>query len=228
MIQIKPTPFFLTSTILFVYGLYALLFFDPGEEGWGTLAAIIFCVVGVINFILYAILRVIFKARIWFQVGIEVIVIIGLLYFGYKESGVIEFQLPHKFRGNIVIVYGVDNAPKLNKPFYSNKIKLNVPPSGIILTSSAPDNSYSRPANFLDSTLGEIEKLPIQLRRYGLPHSSDTLICNYGKYFTEIWTINIEPAWSIRDDSVNKLDLKLQEACWLIQSQKIPTGANVP
>lgn len=192
-----------------------LIFVDPGEEGWGTLFAMVIGGAGIVGLVIYAILRATLKTKVWTQVGIETILIIGVLYFGYKKSGIYEFRLPHNYRGYVIVVYGVDNAPKLKIPFYSNKIKFKVPLSGIILTSSLPNDNYSDPAVFLDSTLGEIHMLPAPFKRHDLPLSSDTLKCSDKNYLFDIWIIKDEPNWSAKEDTINRLDLKFIEACKL-------------
>jgi len=213
--KFKPTPLFLASIGLILYGFYMQIFVDPGEEGWGTLIAMLIGGAGIVGLIVYIILRAALNTKIWTQVAIETVLIIGVLYFGYKKSGIYEFLLPHNYHGYVIVVYGVDNAPKLKTAIYSNKIKFKVPLSGIILTSSLPNDNYSDPAVFLDSTLGEIHKLPVPLKRYDLPLSSDTLKCGNKNYLFDIWIIKDEPNWSAKEDTINRLDLKFLEACTL-------------
>jgi hypothetical protein len=151
--KFKPTPLFIVSIGLILFGLYMLLFVDPGEEGWGTLFTMMIGGAGIAGLVIYVIFRATFKTKVWTQAGIEIILIISVLYFGYKKNGHYEFHLPHNYRGYVLLVYGVDHAPKMKKPFYTNKIKLSIPVSGIILTSSSPNDNYINPAVFLDSTL---------------------------------------------------------------------------
>lgn len=214
--KLKPTPLFLASAGLILYAVYLLIFADPGEEGWGTLAALVLGGAGIVGLVVYALMRSFFKTRIWTQVITEVILIGGLFYFVYKKSGKYAFRLPHNYRGYVILVYGVDDAPKLTTIFYSNRIKLSVPPSGIILTSGSPNDNYSDPAIFLDSTTGKIQDLPPRFRRYDLPLSSDKLKCGNKSYLYDIWIIKDEPNWSSKEDSINRLDLKLLEVCTLI------------
>jgi hypothetical protein len=211
--KLKPTPLFLVSIGLILYGFYMLIFVDPGEEGWGTLFAMVIGGAGIGGLVVYAILRAALKTKVWTQVLIETFLILGLLYFGYRKSGAYQFRLPHNYRGYVILIYGVDNAPKLRTPFYSNKIRFQVPVSGIILTSSSPNDNYSDPAIFFDSTLGEIHKLTPPLKRHDLPLSSDTLKCGNKKYLYDIWIIKDEPNWSAKEDTINRLDLKFIEAC---------------
>jgi hypothetical protein len=215
MRQLKPTPLFIISIGLILYGLYILFFVDAGAEGWGTLFAFVIGGAGILGLIIYAILRVTLKRRIWTQVGIEIILIVGLIYLSYRKSGIYEFNLPHNYRGYVVVVYGVDKAPRLRTPFYSNKIKFNVPLSGIIVTSSLPNENYSDPAVFLDSTLGKIAELPEPYKRHDIPYSTDTLKCGDKNYLIDIWFIKDQPSWTQKEDTINRLDLKLIEACSL-------------
>jgi hypothetical protein len=217
MRRLKPTPLLIVSLGLIIYGFYLLFFVDPGEEGWGTLFAMVAGGVGIAGLIIYAIFRITLKKRVWLQVGIETFLIAGLLYIGYRKSGIYEFHLPHNYRGYIMVVYGVENAPKLKTPFYSNKIKFTVTASGIILTSSLPNDNYSDPAVFLDSTLGEINTLPRPYTRHDIPYSTDTLKCDDKNYLLDMWLIKDEPNWMKKEDTLNRLDLKLIEACTLIR-----------
>jgi len=211
--RLTPTPLLIISIGLIFYGVYMLIFVDPGEEGWGSVIALVSGGMGIFSFIVHTILRVLFKTKIWTQVGIETVLILGILYFGYTKSGAFQFQLPHNYRGYVILVYGVDNTPKLRTRFYSNKIKLKVPESGIILTSSYPNDNYSDQALFFDSTLGEIYKRSPLLTRHSIPLSSDTLNCGNRNYLYDIWIIKDEPNWSAKEDAINRLDLKFIEAC---------------
>ncbi|MBL0154194.1 MAG: hypothetical protein IPP93_12170 [Chitinophagaceae bacterium] len=218
MRRIIPTPLLIISIGLFLYGLFMNMFGDSGEEGWGSLVAMILCGAGIAGLVVFSILRLTLKSRIWTQVLIEVVIIAGLAFYFYKKSGKYEFLLPHNYRGYVVVVYGVDHASKLKKPFFRNKIKLYVPSSGIILTSGKPSDNYDDPAIFLDSTLGEIQNLPAPFTRYEIPYSSDTLHCGEKNYLMDVWLIKDKPSWTNEDDIQNRFDLKLAEACNLISN----------
>ena len=194
-----------------------MVFVKPGEEGWGTFAAFLFTSVGVAGLVIYAILRAILKTRIWVQVGIEIILIGTLVFLGYRKTGNYVFSLPHNFRGYVVLVYGVNKVQGPVTPLYSNKLRFTVPSSGIILTSYLPGSNYNDPAIFLDSTLGETDKLPDPYKRYGIPHSTNPLKCGDRNYKVDVWIIKDQPDWSRKEDSINRLDLKLAEACELIK-----------
>lgn len=116
-VKLKLTPLLLVSTALVLYGLYMLIFVDPGVEGWGTLFAMVTGGAGIAGLVIYGILRAIFKTKIWRQVVIEAVLIVGVWYFVYKKTGNYEFHLPHNYRGYVIVVYGVDNASKLRTPF---------------------------------------------------------------------------------------------------------------
>ncbi|QEC53616.1 hypothetical protein EDD80_12418 [Anseongella ginsenosidimutans] len=213
--KFKLTPLFLLSSGLILYGLYMLIF-HVGGNGLGGLVPFLLGGAGAIGLFIYAVFRVTLAKRVWVQVGIESLVILGILYFGYKKVGFYEFRLPHDYRGHVVLVYGVDHAPALKTPFYSNKIKMVVPPSGVLLTSSLPNDNYSDPAVFLDSTLGEIQDLPKPFKRQSAPVLTDTLRCGNRKYLMDQWLIKEGSYWSLKDDTVFGLDRKLLRACTLI------------
>jgi hypothetical protein len=73
--KIKITPLFVISICVILYGLYVIYFVDPGEEGWGTLAGIVITAIGLFAFIVYLVLRFIFRDRVWSQVFTEIVLI---------------------------------------------------------------------------------------------------------------------------------------------------------
>ena len=216
MRKIRPTPLFIISIGLILVGLYLLISGDKGEEGWGYLSALVFIGLGGAGLFVYVSLRSIFKAKIWRQSFAEIALILILLYIGYKRKGSYLFQLPHNYRGYVILVYGIEKAPKLKKTFYSNKTKIAVPASGIMLTSSLPDDNFNELPIFSDSTLGKIERLPPSLKRYSIPYSTEKMVCGNKNYMISMWLIKDEPNWSVKDDTINRLDVKLIQACDLI------------
>jgi hypothetical protein len=214
--KFKPTPLFVVSAGIILYGLYMLFFVDPDEEGWGWVYAMLICGVGAFGMVVYGALRAILRKEVWIQVGVETVFILGILYVDYKQNGAYQFRLPHAYRGNVILVYGVEQAPMLKTRFYSNKIKLEVPPSGIILTSSLPKDNYSDPAIFLDTWFEEIHLLQPPLTRHAMSRPPDTLRCADKKYLFNIWVIKDEPNWT-SNDVINGLDLQLIEACNFIK-----------
>jgi hypothetical protein len=63
--KFKPTPLFLVSIGLLLFGLYVLFFINAGEEGWGTLAAMVIIGSGLIGLFIYTILSLALKNKVW-------------------------------------------------------------------------------------------------------------------------------------------------------------------
>jgi hypothetical protein len=217
--KLRPSLLFITSVAIVLYGLYILFFVDPGEEGWGSIVALGICGAGLLGLIIFGVLKAAFGGKVLAQLAIETLLIAGLIFYEYKNKGKYEFQLPHNYHGYVIVVYGVEKAPRLSKQILSNRIKIQVPPSGIILTSSGlSKNHYSDVPLFDDSILGEIQTLPAPFRRFSIPLTTDTLQCMSGKYGYKLWLIKDQPNWSKIDDAINRLDLKLQQACEICHS----------
>ncbi len=214
--KLKLTPLLIASVGLFLYGIYVLLLLDPGEEAWGTLAGMVITGFAVGLFVVNIIFRAVFKSKIWTQIGTETILICAVLFFYYKSEGEFLFALPKNFKGHVLVVYNVQGEPALPTSFFNNRVKVTVPAYGIFLTSSSPLNErYYHGGTFTENGKN-INNLEGTHRRYDLPLSSDTLICNGRKYYFDMWIIKEQPNWSLRDDTLYKLGEKLQFACDLI------------
>jgi hypothetical protein len=199
MRRIKPTPLFIISIGLILFAIYTLLFFkDP--EGWGILGAIIFVSGGLIGLIIYLVLRVLCKTKVWTQIILEIIIIASLIFYDFKRDSFKEIEIPTNFNGFVLIIYGVQNSPKLTIPFYSNKVKLNIPESGIISTSSdINDIKITRVSD--DKT-------------YNSPYQNDSVVCNGKKYAAEIWLVKHSPIKEqALEDSIFALKERLILAC---------------
>ena len=69
--KFKITPLLIASTALIIYGVYSLCFNDPGEEGWGTLAAVIFVVGGIVALAINRILSYVLRNKVTTQIFVE-------------------------------------------------------------------------------------------------------------------------------------------------------------
>jgi hypothetical protein len=217
--KLKLTPFFIVSVGLFLYGLYVWFIADPGEEGWGTLAGMIITGFSVGLFVVYLIFRAIFKTKFWTQTGIEAFLLAGALFYFYKAEGEFLFALPKNYQGHVLVLYNVEGQPALPTRFISNKVKVTVPPSGVVLTSSLPLNDKFYHDGTFTEDGKDINDLKGAYRRHDLPLTGDTLICNGRKYYFDIWIIKEEQNWSLRDDTLYKLNDKLQIACDIINGK---------
>jgi hypothetical protein len=214
--KLKLTPFFIASLGLFLYGLYWWFIADSGEEGWGLLFGMVITVFSVGLFVVYIIFRAIFKTRVWTQTNIETLLLcVGLFYY-YKTEGAFVFTLPRNYKGHVLVVYNVEGQPTLPTNFLSNKVKVTVPSSGIVLTSSSPRNVQYYNGGIFTEDGKNINDLQGADRRYDIPVLNDTIICNGRTYRIDKWMIKDQPNWELKDDTLYKLNEKLELACDLI------------
>ena len=186
---------------------------DPGEEGWGTLAAMLMIGFALCLLFAYLFFRFIFSKRTWTQVGVESVLVVAGLFFFYKMSGTFLFDLPREYKGHVIVVYDVKGQSALPTRFFSNKVKMTVPASGIILTSSSPLNEkYYEGGTFISNG----ENINTYPHWHDLPLGRDTIICQGRTYLFDQWIIKDEPNWTMSDDTLYGLNEKLQLACEMI------------
>lgn len=217
--RLKLTPLLLISIGLFLYSLYLLFFSERDIQGYWQLEWMIIIGLAVGLLITYLIFRALFKSKVWTQTCVETVLISATLFYYYKTEGEFLFDLPKNYKGHVLVFYNVQGQPALPTIFISNKVKVTVPPSGIILTSSLPLNEkYYHGGTFTEEGKN-INNLPGDNRRHDLPLDSDTLVCNGKKYYFDKWIIKDQPNWTLRDDTLFKLNDKLQMACYLIKGK---------
>ena len=184
--KFKITPLLIVSIILIIYGLSHL-----GSGGnLGPLLVLLYIIPGGLSLLLYFVLRVFLKNKIWLQVGIEILIILISSIWIFNKSplkndlakGQIIIDLPQGYKGCVFIVYGVIGKPKLDNNTSYQSIHLHIPISGIFLTSDPYD--YSNSYVFFDSTQNPVK---ILTPGYGFPFSSDTLYCNNKKYLIDLF-----------------------------------------
>lgn len=217
--NLKPTPLFLASIGFVCYGIYKLFSVPPEyeyleEKIW----AIVIIGAGVLSLILYSIFRIAFKKNVGKQCVVELILVSAVLFILYKKNGSYQFCLPNNYKGWVVILYGVEDAPKLKRPFYSNKTYVQVPLNGVILTSSMPEKSYLHSTIILDSTLSNIVDQNKGLNRIGIHYKSNTLTCYSGTHYVAIWAVTneAEAKWPNERESQIALEEKLNDVCRMI------------
>ncbi len=156
--RLQTSPLFFFSIGLVCYGVFRLRSIPAEYEYMGeTALGLIWIGAGILSLIIHGIFRLTFKEQVRRQRLVELMLVLTILFTLYKKNGGHQFILPHNYQGYVIILYGVDKAPKLRRPFYSNKTYVKIPSNGIVFTSSMPDRNYSHSAIFLDSSLGNIE-----------------------------------------------------------------------
>ena len=194
---------------LIIYGAFSGLF-EPSQQGYGALFFLGIIGLGMLSLILYAISRAVFKSNFRFQIISEAAIILTTIFIVYKRSGEKQFLLPSNYADYVAVVYGVDNSARLKKSIFTNKLKIKVPPNGIVLTSSKYNESYPR-ETFFDEKLGPIEDIFIDtIKRYEVPHGNDTINVRNKTYDLEVWFIKWEKNYHMintarKDSFLNEL-----------------------
>ena len=77
------------------------------------------------------------KEKFLNQIIIELVLIIIIVFCVYRKNEKILLHLPENFTGDIIVVYEVDKAPKLESTsFFNPNIHVKVPENGKIFTSN--------------------------------------------------------------------------------------------
>ncbi len=128
------TPFALLSTILMATSLYHLFF--PGPYKMGMLGFFYFFPVALILFAVDFLGQ--YFATSYTKVVAAEVVLIVLMACGYTMTQrTSTFLLPDEFaRDQVVVVFGMENTPKLTSRGWFGTYQVKVPETGIVLTSS--------------------------------------------------------------------------------------------
>jgi hypothetical protein len=135
----KPTPFNVISVILILLSIWTAIRPDP--EGWGFFFAIILILpiaaLGLlIDFFLQKSLADKYKQIFLIEITIILLSVFFLSMTGRTKT----FIIPNKLDSNhIVMIYGIDDTPKLPINFFTWDCEIKIPENGILLTSSSYD-----------------------------------------------------------------------------------------
>jgi hypothetical protein len=208
--RLKITPLFLASIGVIIYGFYYI--FYKWDSNIGPIAGILVIVLGFICLSLWFILRTIFHSRFWLHLLCEVVLIVVVAFAGYKLTRKVLLHIPGGFKGDILLIYGVEKVPRLRPGniFYRN-VDVWIPPSGIVLTSNRFAEKYINNLIVMDSLHRQIFE-PGKYVGYGL----DTLNCGNKKYLMEVINFHYPPDSLKAQDDERQRNLKKQEGCKLI------------
>jgi hypothetical protein len=202
------TPLIIVSLGLILFAIYLLI---SGRGGnLGPLVGIVSIIAGILCLLPYFLFRKVFKLNIGRQIVTELFLIIIVAFIYYRVNEKVILHLPRNFQGHILVVYGVDNNPKLQtKNIFNPNIDVDVPESGIILTST----KYAKSIVIIDSSDGDVKLLR---PGYGFPFSNDTLRCGKAKYNLDIIVFGKLPlGWSPIADTANR-NFKKKLACKIL------------
>ncbi|HMJ47759.1 MAG TPA: hypothetical protein VK498_10525 [Ferruginibacter sp.] len=135
--KIKFTPLFICAACSI---LFAIIYIIWGRGGnLAGLGVIVILGTGICCLFIYFILRIIFKDKIRGQVITELLIILIAGFYYYSNNGEVILHLPPDFKGHLLFVFGVEKKQPLSRnSFFDPDIDIDVPASGIIITSSRP------------------------------------------------------------------------------------------
>lgn len=182
--KLKISPLLVASIGVIIFGFFYM--FYRWDSSLGPLAGILLMCCGVLCLGVYFVFRITFRPRFWLQLICEIVLIILVSFSSYKLSRKILLHIPGGFRGNIVLVYGVSNKPKL-KPdnLFERNIHINVPLSGIVLISNKFAEKYLNNLLVIDS----MHRRALEPGKY-VGYGIDTLNCNGKHYIIEVLDYN--------------------------------------
>ena len=211
----RVTPLFFVSIALVLTALYVggRMFFDNGGGNLSGLAFLLCIFSAAISLLLSGWLHKIFKTNLWRQTLAELLIIIAVGFYLYKQSGKVVLHVPAKFQGYVFLVYSVDNKPPLQRTnFLEDHTKVSVPSSGIIFTSSKRSGTLA----IADSSNGEAKTVGKEII---LPFAWDTLKCGTKDYFMDVVFFGpIPPNWNYKSDSAYR-NFRKEQICKLLSDQ---------
>jgi len=139
--KLKITPFLILAVVSLIYGIYLLF---VGVE-WDLFIAIFFIITSPVLFLIDIGLKKGFKTY-WKLIVFELAVILSLYTIGnYQNNRSQILELPPEFdKTYITIIYGVQNGKDLGISAFTISKTLNIPETGIIITSSEFDENLPR------------------------------------------------------------------------------------
>ena len=131
----KITPFLILSISSIIYAIVIVI--KEKELGWGIFAVIALIVIGILLF------GIDFGLKKWLKnykkifLTELILVLLVIVIYGYKFNRTKTLIIPTEFDKNYVtIVYGVENSKDLSISAFTWNKKIEIPNSGILLTSS--------------------------------------------------------------------------------------------
>ncbi|RKR84935.1 hypothetical protein BDD43_5188 [Mucilaginibacter gracilis] len=193
----------IASIGIFIWG--AFYAYNRANSNSGPLPGILIMILGILCFGAYFILCIILRLSIRTQVTAEVM-LIGIIAFScYKLTRKVVLHVPGNFKGSIILVYGVDNQPRLQpRRFFYRNIDINVPQSGIILISNRFAEKYINNIFILDSLHHHTFEV--------LSQSTDTILCNKKPYIADVFNYAYPPPTLTFEPDTAEQALKKAEA----------------
>jgi hypothetical protein len=208
---LKITPLIIASIGVIIFGLYYI--FYKWDTNIGPFQGLLLIAIGLICIGIYFIFRIILHSKFWMQLLCEATLIVFLIFLGYKQTKKVLLTIPAGFKGDILIIYGVKNAPKL-KPenIFERNIKVDVPASGIIMISNSFAEKYINNLLVIDAQ----NYLALEPGEY-VTYGTDSLRCNGKTHVIEVLNYHYPVKIKTKPDSVLRSMLRAKACNMLIE-----------
>jgi len=158
----KLTPLNIISIIIFGLVIWKYFSADFDSMGWRGFASFVFICIGVIGQIVDLIIQFLSKKYVWIFIieACIILLITFIMIWVDRTKTLIVSNNPQRY---VVIVFGVNNQPKLLNSTFTYSYEAKVPNNGIVLTSSLYEedlpetiikNELNQELNTKDSELG--------------------------------------------------------------------------
>ncbi|NVK51506.1 MAG: hypothetical protein HWD85_01130 [Flavobacteriaceae bacterium] len=131
----KITPFLILSIACIIYAIFIVI--KERELSWGIFAVVGLIVIGILLFgIDFGLKKWLKKYKKIFLTELALVLLLVVIY-GYKFNRTKTLIIPTEFdKSYVTIIYGVENSKDLSISTLTWNKKIEIPKSGILLTSS--------------------------------------------------------------------------------------------
>ncbi|MFH6605174.1 hypothetical protein ACEZ3G_16965 [Maribacter algicola] len=131
----KITPFLILSIACIIYAIVIVI--KERDLSWGIFAVVGLIVIGILLFgIDFGLKKWLKKYKKIFLTELALVLLLVVIY-GYKFNRTKTLIIPAEFdKSYVTIIYGVENSKDLSKSTLTWNKKIEIPKSGILLTSS--------------------------------------------------------------------------------------------
>ena len=134
----RPTPLNIVSGLVIGYSIYGAIY--SGAEGWGILLLYYCLPFGLLGLLVDLFIQRFSKKYLWTFIIESSLIVFLFLCYGYSQRTK-TLIIPDGFHSKyIVVIYNVNNAPKLPIGPFTWSYEIKIPANGILLTSSFSDN----------------------------------------------------------------------------------------
>ncbi|WP_397447821.1 hypothetical protein [Polaribacter sp. R77954] len=131
----KITPFLILSILSIIYAIFIVI--KERNLGWGFFAVIALIVIGILLFVVdFGLKKWLKNYKKLFLTELALLLLVVVVY-NYKFNRTKTLIIPTEFnKSYVTIIYGVENSKDLSISALTWNKKIDIPKSGILLTSS--------------------------------------------------------------------------------------------